>query len=239
MRAVVAWLATSEVMVLLQDRHRPIPRLAHWRVMPAAGGTPQLDQARRARLNRAALLLASASLAYNVFEAAVALTAGVLADSTALISFGGDSVVESLSALVIIWQFWREVPEDAERRALRGVAVAFVVLAVYVAVQAVLALVTGARPEASPVGVALALTSLVVMPVLVWGKRRVADALGSPTVRADSMQSLLCTYLSVVLLVGLLLSGWLGWWWADPVAGLVIAAVAANEGREAWRGDDC
>lgn len=205
--------------------------------MSAVGGAPGLDQARRARLNRVALLLAYATLAYNVLEAAVGVIAGVVAGSVALVAFGVDSVVEMLSAAVIVWQFRHEVPEDVERRALRGIAVAFFALAGYVAVEAVAALVTAARPEASPVGVALAGTSLAVMPLLVWGKRRVARELGSATVHADSVQSLLCTYLSAVLLVGLLLSGWLGWWWADPAAALVIAGVAAHEGREAWRGD--
>jgi divalent metal cation (Fe/Co/Zn/Cd) transporter len=197
-----------------------------------------LDVHQRARLNRSALWLAYATLAYNVLEAVVAIGAGVVARSPALISFGGDSVVECLSALVIVWQFRHSVPEQRERQALRMIAVAFFVLAAYVTVDSVRTLVTGTDPDASPVGIALAALSLVVMPVLARAKVRVARALDSSTVQADSMQTWLCTYLSGVLLLGLVLNAALGWSWADPLAALVIAAVALREGREAWRGDD-
>ena len=156
-----------------------------------------------------------------------------------MISFGGDSVVESLSALVIIWQFRSEVPEERERLALRFIAVAFFVLTAYVAVGALRALAVGAHPEPSRVGIALAIVSLVVMPTLFAAKRRVGRELGSASVGADSVQTLLCVYLSAILLVGLLLNAWVGWWWADPVAALAIAGIALREGIEIWKGEDC
>ncbi len=193
---------------------------------------------RRARLNRLALGLAWATVAYNAVEATLALWAGAAAGSLALVSFGGDSVVECLSALMIIWQFRGDVPEERERAALKGIAVAFFALAAYVVFDAVQFFVTGADAEASVVGIALAATSLVVMPVLTVAKRRIGRELGSATVTADSVQTLLCTYLSAVLLVGLLLDATLGWSWADPLAALVVAGVALSEGREAWRGED-
>jgi divalent metal cation (Fe/Co/Zn/Cd) transporter len=197
-----------------------------------------IDAQRRLRLNRTALRLAYATLAYNSLEAVVAIGAGVVAGSPALISFGGDSVVECLSALVIVWQFRHPMPEQRERQALRAIAVAFFALAAYVTVDSVRTLLTGSDPDASPVGIGLATLSLVVMPMLARAKVRVARELGSSTVEADSMQTWLCTYLSAVLLIGLVLNATLGWAWADPLAALVIAAVALREGREAWRGDD-
>lgn len=201
-------------------------------------GAEQPTGERRVRLNRLALRLAWATVGYNAVEAVVAIWAGAAAGSLALVSFGGDSVVECLSALMIIWQFRGDVPEDRERAARKGIAVAFFALAAYVTADAVRFLVTGADAEASGVGIALAATSLVVMPVLTLAKRRLGRRLGSMSVTADSMQTLLCTYLSAALLVGLLLDASLGWWWADPAAALVVAVVAFNEGREAWRGED-
>lgn len=197
-----------------------------------------LDVPRPVRLNRTALRLAYATLAYNALEAVVAIGAGVVVGSPALISFGGDSVVECLSALVIVWQFRHPMPEQRERQALRAIAVAFFVLAAFVTIESVRTLLTGSDPDASPVGIGLAALSLVVMPLLARAKGRVARELGSSTVGADSMQTWLCTYLSAVLLIGLVLNASLGWAWADPLAALVIAAVALREGREAWRGDD-
>lgn len=196
-----------------------------------------LDESARPRLHRTALRLAYATVGYNLFEAAVAISAGAAAGSPALLSFGGDSIVESTSALVIVWQFRGRLPEERERRALRFIGLAFFALAVAVTVDAVRALVTGAAPEASPIGIALAILSLIVMPLLVRAKRRVARALDSASVAADSVQSLLCTYLSAVLLIGLLLNAALGWWWADPAAALVVAGLALVEGIEAWRGE--
>jgi len=195
---------------------------------------------RRTVLERRARLLAWLTIAYNTGEGVVAILAGVAAGSVALVSFGLDSGVEVMSAAALAWQFGgRGDPQARERRTLRLIAVSFVALAVYVGVEAVRSLVTGAVPEASRVGIALAASSLVVMPVLTWAKRRTGRELGSTTVLADSTQTLLCTSLSAVLLAGLLLTATVGWTWADPVAALVIAAVAGREGWQAWRGDAC
>ncbi len=172
-------------------------------------------------------------------EAVVAITAGIVAGSVALVGFGLDSVVEVSSGLIILWQFRHSMPESRERLALRLMAFSFFALAAYVAVESTRALVFGTDPDPSPVGIGLAAASLVVMPFLSWAQRRTGKALGSNAVVADSTQTLLCTYLSAVLLVGLLLNATLGWSWADPVAGLVIAAIALKEGRDAWRGEGC
>jgi divalent metal cation (Fe/Co/Zn/Cd) transporter len=191
----------------------------------------------RRRRQRIALGLAWVTIAWNTIEAVVAIVAGAVASSIALVGFGLDSTVEVLSASVIVWQMTRDVPEDREEQALRLIAVSFLALAGYVAVQAVFDLASRSQPETSTVGIALAAVSLVVMPLLAGLKRRNGRRLGSGSVVADSNQTLLCTYLSVVLLVGLLLNATVGWWWADPVAALVIAALAINEGREAWHGE--
>jgi divalent metal cation (Fe/Co/Zn/Cd) transporter len=193
----------------------------------------------RVRLGRRAQLLAAASVVYNGFEAAIAITAGLVAGSVALVGFGLDSVVEVSSGLIVLWQFRHRMPQSRERQALRLMALSFFGLAAYVAFESVRALLTGAEPDPSPVGIGLAAASLVVMPFLSWAQRRTGRALGSNAVVADSTQTLLCTYLSAVLLVGLLLNGTLGWSWADPLAGLVIAGVAIREGLEAWRGQNC
>lgn len=193
----------------------------------------------RARLGRRAQVLAGASVAYNLVEAVVAISAGIVAGSVALVGFGLDSVVEVSSGLIILWQFRHRLPESRERRALRLMALSFFALAAYVGFESLRALVTGHEPDSSSVGIGLAIASLCVMPFLSWAQRRTGQALGSNAVVADSTQTLLCTYLSAVLLVGLLLNATLGWSWADPVAGLVIAAVALKEGRDAWRGEGC
>ena len=198
-----------------------------------------VDPARRRQLGRRAQLLAAASVTYNVIEAIVAVSAGMVAGSVALVGFGLDSMVEVSSGLIILWQFRHAMPESRERRALRLMACSFFALAGYVGVESVRALVTGEQPDVSPVGMALAALSLLIMPFLSWAQRRTGRALGSGAVVADSTQTLLCTYLSAVLLAGLLLNATVGWWWADPVAGLVIAAVAVREGRAAWRGESC
>jgi divalent metal cation (Fe/Co/Zn/Cd) transporter len=174
-----------------------------------------------------------------VLEAAVAVAAGAIAGSIALLGFGLDSVVEVSSGLVILWQFRHRLPETREQQALRLIGVSFFALATYVTVESLRALLGGAEPEVSLVGIGLAAASLVVMPLLSLAQRRTGRALGSGSVVADSKQTLLCTYLSAVLLVGLVLNATLGWSWADPLAGLVIAAVAFKEGFEAWRGDAC
>jgi divalent metal cation (Fe/Co/Zn/Cd) transporter len=200
---------------------------------------PAPSAAERARLGRRAQLLAGASVTYNVVEAVIAISAGVVAGSVALVGFGLDSVVEVSSGLVVLWQFRHRMPESREGQALRLMAFSFLALAAYVTVESVRALLTGSDPESSPVGLGLAVASLLVMPFLSWAQRRTGRALGSNAVVADSTQTLLCTYLSAVLLVGLLLDATLGWSWADPVAGLVIAAVAVREGVQAWRGEGC
>jgi divalent metal cation (Fe/Co/Zn/Cd) transporter len=197
------------------------------------------DPARRRQLGRRAQLLAATSVAYNLVEAVIAITAGVVAGSVALVGFGLDSVVEVSSGLIILWQFRHRLPESRERRALRWMAVSFFALAAYVIVESVRALLGGHEPDASRVGIALGAASLMIMPFLSWAQRRTGWSLGSNAVVADSTQTLLCTYLSAVLLVGLVLNATLGWAWADPIAGLVIAGVAIREGLEAWRGEGC
>jgi len=198
-----------------------------------------LPPSRRAALVRRARLLAAASVAYNVAEAVVAITSGRVADSTALVGFGLDSTVEVMSGLVILWQFGHPVPEEREHLARRLIAASFFALAAYVTDESVRAVVAREQPDTSVVGIALAALSLAVMPLLSRWQRRTGRELGSGAVVADGTQTLLCTYLSGVLLVGLLANALLGWWWLDPVAALVIAAVAVREGRSNWRGDAC
>ncbi len=189
-------------------------------------------------LERRSVLLAWATISWNVVEAVVAITAGAAANSIALVGFGLDSTVEVMSAAVIVWQF-RGLTEDRERRALKLIAVSFLALGGYVAVQAILDLARRSEPAGSTVGIVLAIASLIVMPVLASAKRRTATSMGSATVMADSNQTKLCAYLSAILLGGLILNATIGWWWADPIAALAIAALAINEGREAWRGEVC
>lgn len=191
------------------------------------------------RLRRRARALALTSVVYNVLEAAVAIAAGLVAGSMALIGFGLDSVVEVSSGIIVLWQFSHHLPQERERTALRLMSIAFFALAALVAVGSVRALSGGPEPEPSTVGIALAVASLVVMPVLSWAQRRTGRELGSNAVVADGTQTLLCTYLSAVLLVGLVLNATLGWSWADPLAGLVIAGIATREGVLAWQGKGC
>jgi len=200
-----------------------------------SGPTPE----RRAVLAKRVRLLVAATIGYNVIEAVVAITAGTIASSTALIGFGLDSIIEVSSAAAVAWQFAGGDPEAREKRALRIIAVSFFALAAYVTVESVRALVGGADAEHSSVGLALAAVSQAVMPGLSYAQRRAGRELGSRSAVADSKQTLLCTYLSAVLLVGLAVNSLFGWSWADPIAALVIAAVAVKEGREAWRGDSC
>jgi divalent metal cation (Fe/Co/Zn/Cd) transporter len=195
--------------------------------------------ARQEALQRRVRWLVRATIGYNLIEAAVALTAGARASSAALIGFGLDSLVEVGSAAAVAWQFAAPDPEVRERTALRIIAFSFFGLAAYVIVDAVRALLGAAEARPSTVGIVLAATSLVIMPVLSNLQRRAGRELGSRSVVSDSKQTLLCTYLSAVLLGGLLLNSLFGWSWADPVAALVIAAVAVREGLEAWHGDPC
>ena len=181
----------------------------------------------------------AATISYNVIEAAVALTEGHRVSSGALIGFGLDSTIEVASAAAVAWQFSATDPERREKVALRIIAGSFFALALYVTVDALRALVGAREAEHSVIGVALAAASLVVMPILSWAQRRAGRELGSTSAVADSRQTLLCTYLSAVLLVGLLLSATVGWWWADPLAALLIAAIAVREGVNAWHGETC
>ncbi len=188
-------------------------------------------------LFRRGLRLEYVTIAWNVAEAVVAVGAGILAGSIALVGFGLDSLIEVFAAVVVVWEF-RGDHREREGRALRLIAGSFYALAAYVTVEAVWDL-TGAREaETSPVGVVLAAVSLAVMPALAVGKRRVGRSLGSRVLVADSAETFLCAWLSAILLVGLGLNAAVGWWWADPAAALGIAALAVREGREAWQEAD-
>ncbi|MBU8808944.1 cation transporter [Mycolicibacterium goodii] len=201
--------------------------------------TSELTPTRRAVLARHIRMFVAATITYNVIEAVVALTEGARVSSTALIGFGLDSVIEVSSAAAVAWQFAGRDPEAREKVALRIIAFSFFGLATYVAVDAIRSLLGIGEAQHSTIGIALAALSLVIMPVLSYAQRRAGRELGSLSAVADSKQTLLCTYLSAVLLVGLLLNSIFGWSWADPIAGLVIAAVAVREGLEAWKGDTC
>ncbi|MFJ7954694.1 cation transporter [Streptomyces sp. NPDC096319] len=198
--------------------------------------------ARRDVLARRIRLLVAATITYNVIEAAVALTAGTIASSTALIGFGLDSIIEVSSAAAVAWQFSARdhaVREAREQRTLRIIAVSFFALAAYVTVDAVRALAGTGEAEQSIPGIVIAALSLAVMPFLSAAQRKAGRELGSASAVADSKQTLLCTYLSAVLLLGLILNATLGWSWADPIAALVIASIAVKEGRDAWQGKGC
>lgn len=198
--------------------------------------------ARRDLLARRVRLLVAATITWNVAEAVVAITAGTISSSAALLGFGLDSVVEVSSAAAVAWQFSardHHVREAREKTTLRIIALSFFALAAYVTADSVRSLAGGAAAGRSVPGIALAALSLAVMPLLSAAQRRAGRELGSGSAVADSKQTLLCTYLSAVLLGGLLLNAALGWSWADPAAALVIAALAIREGREAWRGEGC
>jgi len=197
------------------------------------------SQARRRVLRRRIQLLVAATIAYNVVEAVIALVAGSVASSSALVAFGLDSIVEVLSAAAVAWQFAVADHERRERVALRLIACSFFGLAAFVSVDALRNLATGAVAQHSTVGIALACVSVVLMPLLSYAERRAGRELGSRSAVADSKQTLLCTYLSAVLLIGLVTNSAFGWWWADSLAALVIASVAVKEGVDAWRGDAC
>lgn len=201
--------------------------------------TAVLAPARVLVLRRRIRWVVAITIAYNAIEAVVALAAGSVASSAALIGFGLDSIVEVLSAAAVAWQFAAPDPEAREKTALRIIAVSFFGLAAYVTVDAVLSLSGLREPEHSPVGIVLAAVSLAVMPFLSWFERRTGRELGSASAIADSKQTLICTYLSAALLAGLLLNSLLGWAWADSIAALVIAGFAIKEGLEAWQGEAC
>jgi divalent metal cation (Fe/Co/Zn/Cd) transporter len=193
------------------------------------------------RLARRARRLSWLSLAWMTVEGAVALAAGIAAGSIALVGFGLDSAIEGFASVIIIWRFTgrRIHSAAAEHRAQRLVAVQFFLLAPYVAVESVRALAGGEHPEHSVAGILLAIGSIIVMPLLGVAKQRIADQLGSAATKGEGRQNMLCAYLAGALLVGLLGNTWFGAWWLDPAVGLLIAAVAVKEGREAWRGEGC
>lgn len=197
---------------------------------------------RRAVLTRRVRILVAATITYNVIEAVIALAAGAAASSSALIGFGLDSVIEVSSAAAVAWQFSAHdhaAREAREHTALRVIALSFFALAAFVTVDALRALTGTGEARHSTVGIVLAAVSLAVMPFLSYAQRRTGRQLGSASAVADSKQTLLCTYLSAVLLAGLLVNTVLGWSWADPIAALVIAAAAVREGINAWQGKDC
>lgn len=191
---------------------------------------------RAASLRRRARLLVWATIAWNTVEAFVAIGAGAAASSGALVSFGLDSTIEVSAALVALWYLRGEDDERGER-AGRLIALSFWALAAWVTVDAVGDLVTGDRPDASTVGIVLTAVSLIVMPTLAVAKRRAGAQLGSNALVAESNETMVCAYLSAAVLAGLSLNALLDWWWADPIAALVVAAIAAREGLEAWRGE--
>lgn len=211
----------------------------HLRMSTHTLGAKPLTDDRRTVLHRRIRWIVAGTITYNVIEAVIALAAGTVASSSALIGFGLDSIVEVLSAAAVAWQFAAPDPHSREKVALRVIAFSFFGLAAFVTVDALRALLGAAEPEHSPVGIVLAAVSLAIMPFLSWFERRTGRELESASAVADSHQTLLCTYLSAVLLVGLVLNSALGWSWADPLAALVIAAVALKEGLEAWRGEAC
>jgi divalent metal cation (Fe/Co/Zn/Cd) transporter len=198
-----------------------------------------MDPGVRAPALRRALGLEYFSLAWNLLETLVGFAAGLASGSVALLGFALDSVVESSSAAALIWRLRKErdghvTAEQIEQRAVRIVGAAFIALAVYIGGQAVFDLITRSEPEASVVGIGLAAVSVIVMPWLASRKRRLASTLDSRSLEADSDQTSLCTYISAFLLVGLGANAAFGWWWADPLAALVIAGLAAKEGHELW-----
>jgi divalent metal cation (Fe/Co/Zn/Cd) transporter len=208
--------------------------------LPIAGA-PRIDRETYARLARRAKLLSWLSLAWMTVEGAVAIGAGLAASSIALIGFGLDSAIEGFASLVIVWRFTgtRMFSAVAETRAQKLVAIQFFLLAPYVAIESARALIGGERPDESWVGIALAAGSVVLMPLLGIAKQRIADQIGSAATKGEGRQNMLCAYLAAALLLGLVGNAAAGAWWLDPLVGLLIAAVAVKEGREAWRGEGC
>jgi divalent metal cation (Fe/Co/Zn/Cd) transporter len=202
---------------------------------------PRLDPAERARLVRRARLLAWTGNAWHGVEFAIAVGAGLAAASIALVGFGIDSLIEALAGFVVLWRFAaaRVHSQTAERRAQQLNAASYLLLVAYIVVESTRSLVGGVHPEASWVGIGLAAFTAPTMPLLAAAKRRVGRQLGSAATISEAEQNQICAYLSIALLVGLLANALLGWWWADPLAALAIAAVAAKEGRDSWRGDAC
>jgi len=208
---------------------------------PAPSPGPAVDRETYRRLATRAKVLSWASLAYMTLEGTIAILAGVLAGSVALIGFGIDSAIEGFASAIIVWRFTgtRMFSEHAEQRAQKLVAIQFFILAPYVGFESIQALVQGERPDVSWLGIALSATSLVVMPYLGVAKQRIADQIGSAATKGEGRQNMLCAYLAGALLIGLVANAAVGAWWLDPIVGLLIAAVAVKEGVEAWRGEGC
>jgi divalent metal cation (Fe/Co/Zn/Cd) transporter len=206
--------------------------------MAPGAGVPVYE---REPLVKQARLLAWLGLGWHIVEAAVAIIAGVVAGSVALVGFGADSLIEAAAGIVVIWLMTdaRSSSHTAERRAQQLIAASFALLAAYVGVEAIRDLAAGHHPDPSWVGVGLSVVTLVTMPPLAGAKRRVGEQLGSAATASESRQTMLCAYLSAALLVGLLANAALGWWWADPAVAVAIGGVAVREAREAWRGESC
>jgi divalent metal cation (Fe/Co/Zn/Cd) transporter len=206
----------------------------------AASSAP-LDRETYRRLATRVKILSWASLAYMTLEGSIAILAGILAGSVALIGFGLDSAIEGFASAIIVWRFTgtRMFSEAAEQRAQKLVAIQFFILAPYVGFESIQALIYGEHPDVSWLGIALSASSLVVMPYLGVAKQRIADQIGSAATKGEGRQNILCAYLAGALLVGLLANAAVGAWWLDPLIGLLIAAVAVKEGREAWSGEGC
>jgi divalent metal cation (Fe/Co/Zn/Cd) transporter len=202
---------------------------------------PPLSSDQRGLLERRARRLAWGGNAWHLIEFAIAIGAGIAAGSVALIGFGADSLIEVLAGTVIVWLFTgrRRGSPTAERRAQQIIAVSFFALAAYVIVEAGNDLIGGHHPAVSWVGIGLAAVTAPTMPLLARAKRNVGRRLNSSATISEASQNMICAYLSIALLVGLLANALFGWWWADPLAALVIAGVAVREGRESWRGDSC
>ena len=207
------------------------------RTVPARTESSQdwLSAARRARA------LSWLSLAWMSAEGAIAIAAGISAGSIALIGFGIDSAIEGFASVIIVWRFTghRLYSHAAEERAQKLVAIQFFLLAPYVSIESVQHLISGADIQTSWLGMALTASSLVGMPILGRAKQRVAETLGSSATHGEGTQNMLCAYLAGAVFLGLLGNTLLGWWWLDPLAGLVIAGVAVREGVETWRGEGC
>jgi len=194
-----------------------------------------MDQA--GRLHRRALALAYLSMGWMVIEAAVAVTAGILAASIALVGFGLDSVIEFCSAVIVAWQLHGQ-GEERETRAVRLIGVTFFALAAYLAAESIRDLTSQARPGHSLPGIAVTAAALIVMPLLAVAKRRTGQAMNNRAIIADSAETAFCAFISATALLGTGLNAWLGWWWADPAAAVIIAALAVREGLETWENDD-
>ena len=195
----------------------------------------------QAKLVRQARMLAWLGVGWHGIEAAIAVGAGIVAGSIALVGFGADSLIEAVAGIILLWRFAasRAASENAERRAQKLIALSFYLIAAYVGFEAVRSLLTGERPEASWVGIGLAAFTLATMPPLAIAKGRIGEKLGSSATKSEGQQNMLCAYLSAALLVGLGANALFGLWWADPITALLIAGAAVKEGRESWRGESC